>query len=142
MAAFYTLLYIAEPADAEAVGCDDDVDDRWPSIWLKHIGDLELVHLWSVVAKLPQERGRNLMGDLLFQGGDEGPFVMRVPAEFVTAVANLSAEQMPEVAAEWGQIEELADWQPAELANIVSQLREFARRAVMSGKSVLQVVHL
>jgi hypothetical protein len=142
VAAFYTLLYIAAPADAEAVGCDEDAADRWPSVWLKHVGDLELVQLWSAVADLPPEPGRTLMGDLLFQGGEDGPFVMRVPERFVAALASLEAERVPAIAAAWGRSEELADWRPEELAGVVGELREFAQRAVASGQAVLQVATL
>lgn len=142
MAAFYTLLYIADLADAEAVGCDEDAANRWPSLWLRHIGDQELVALWATIADLPPEPGRTLMADLLLQGSDEGPFVMRVRPAFVSAVAAVPAERVPEVAAAWGRAEGLADWPPVELAAVVGQLREFAQRAVTSGQSVLQVAHL
>jgi len=142
VAAFDTLLYIADPADAEAVGCDEDAADRWPSVWLKHIGDLELVLLWSAVADLSPEPGRTLMGDLLFQGGEDGPFVMRVPMPFVVALADLPAERVPAVAATWGGSEELADWRPEELAGVISELREFTQRAKASGQAVLQVATL
>jgi Zn-dependent protease len=116
VAAFYTELYIADPADAEAVGCEEDAIDRWPSVWLPHIGDQELVQLWGIVADLPDEPGRTLMAELLFQGGDDGPFVMRVPAPFVSAIAGVADEQLPEVAAAWGRTDELADWPPDELS--------------------------
>jgi len=82
------------------------------------------------------------MADLLFQASDEGPFVMRVPPAFVAALAAIPAERIPEVASMWGQTEELADWQPAELTTVIEQLREFARRAVTSGKPMLQVANL
>jgi hypothetical protein len=142
VAAFYTLLYIADPHEAEAIGRDEDTADRCPCLWLRHIGDQELVALWATVADLPPEPGRTLMADLLFQGSDEGPFVMRVPPAFVAAVAAIPAERVPEVAAEWGRSELLAHWQPAELAAVVSQLREFSRRAAAAGQSMLQVAHL
>ena len=142
MAAIYTLLYVADPSDAESVGCDEDADTRWPSVWLKHIGDQELVHLWSVLADLPPKPAQTLMGDLLFQGGDDGPFVMRVPAEFVAALAALPETRVSEVAAAWGRLEELADWPPSELSAVVNELRAFAKRTVDSGQSVLQVANL
>ena len=126
MAAFYTLLYIADPADAEAVGCAEDAADRWPSVWLKHIGDLELVQLWSAVADLPPKSG-TLMDDLVFQGGEEGPFVMRVPPAFVAALARVPEDHVPAIAAAWGRSEELADWQPEDLSGVVGELRAFCR---------------
>ena len=142
MAAFYTLLYIADPADAVAVGCEEDAADRWPSLWLRHVGDLELVALWAALGNSASETEGTLMADLLFQASDEGPFVMRVPPAFVAALAAIPAERIPEVASMWGQTEELADWQPAELTTVIEQLREFARRAVTSGKPMLQVANL
>jgi hypothetical protein len=82
------------------------------------------------------------MADLLFQGSEEGPFVMRVPLAFVASLAAIPDERVSELAVAWGRTEELADWQPTELATVIRQLREFAQKAVASGKSVLQVANL
>jgi hypothetical protein len=65
-----------------------------------------------------------------------------VPERFVAALASLEAERVPAVATAWGRSEELADWQPEELAGVVGELREFAQRAVASGQTVLQVATL
>lgn len=142
MAAFYTLLYIAEPTDAEEIGCAEDAAERWPSMWLKHIGDTELVQLWALLGDLPVGSERTLMGELLYQGGDEGPFVMRVPAEFVTILSRLPKTRVAEIAAAWRGNEELAHWPLAGLAAVVDELREFAGRAITADQSVLQVANL
>jgi hypothetical protein len=142
MAAFYTLLYIAAPVDAEAIACDESAADRWPSLWLRHIGDQELVALWGLVAKPPEASGETLMADLLFQGSDEGPFVIQMPAAFVSAVAALPAERVSEVAALWGRTTDPVRWRPEDLAGVLGDLWDFAARAVACGKVVVQVAHL
>jgi hypothetical protein len=142
MAAFYTLLYIASAEDAEALAIEEDPQDRWPSLWLKHIGDLELVALWDLLTKEPSGSAGTLMEDLLFQASDEGPFVMGVPPEFVAAVAAISDRDAAKVASAWGETDELADWQQKDLERTLNELRQFARQAVASNCPVLQVADL
>jgi len=144
MASFSTLLYIADPDDAETIGLDSDEDaaERWRSLWLRHLGDLELVRLGLIVASAPDELGGTLMAELLYQAGDEGPFVMRVPQDFVASIAKIPDSRIAEVAAAWNQFDELKHWKRQELVETVSNLREFFRAAVASGKSVLQVASL
>jgi hypothetical protein len=142
MAAFYTLLYNAPLEAAEAIAFDEEAQDRWPSVWLKHIGDLELVALWEVIGGSPSASGGTLMANLVFQGSEEGPFVMSVPPEFITAVASIPDHEASNVAATWGQIEELADWQKEELVSVLNDLRNFAKQALASGQPVLQIAEL
>jgi hypothetical protein len=144
MAAFYTLFYIAPPEAAEAIAFDEDAIDRWPSVWLRHIGDLELVALWNVIDEKSQESEGTLMADLIFQGSDEGPFVMRVPPEFIAAVASIPDDEAPDVATAWSRAAELPDWRwrQEEVTRLLNELRTFAQQALASGQPVLQVAEI
>jgi hypothetical protein len=110
MAAVDTLLYIAARNEAEAIATAEDADARWPSIWLRHVGDQELVALWGVLSGHSPELGTTLMAELLFQGSESGPFVMRVPDEFVSTVAAVQVSAYHHVAEEWQRAAGLPDW--------------------------------
>ena len=144
MAAFYTLFYIAPPEAAEAIAFDEEAIDRWPSIWLRHVGDLELVALWNVIDEKAQESEVTLMADLIFQGSDEGPFVMRVPQQFIAAVASIPDDERRDVVAKWTHDAELPDWRwrQEEVTKLLQELRTFAQQAVASGQPVLQVARI
>jgi hypothetical protein len=101
-----------------------------------------LVALWEAIAVSPSESEGTLMADLVFQGSEEGPFVMRVPPEFIAGVASIPDQDVPQVAAAWGRIEELAHWRKEELVSVLNELRNFARQALASGHPVLQVASL
>ena len=140
MSSFYTLLYIANPEDAEEIGLDEseDAGQRWKSLWLRSIGDLELVALWTIIEPSNPENIGTLMADLLFAGGDDGPFVTKVPDGFIQSVATLPDSRIPEVVNAWNQIDEMTHWDEAALANTISAIRALSQQSLASGQSVLQ----
>lgn len=77
------------------------------------------------------------MADLLFQASEDGPFAMRIPPEFIKAVASIDDNRISEVAKRWGRTEELAFWHEADIIRALTELKTFATQA--EGLTVLQV---
>ncbi|MCA9071486.1 MAG: hypothetical protein KDA84_21310 [Planctomycetaceae bacterium] len=142
MAAFYTLLYMANPDEAKAIADSDEPQDQWPNLWLRLVGDLELVELWRVLDEATADDEGTLMGDLLYQSGDEETFVMETPDSFVTAVAEIPESKLPEIAEAWGRVDELSHWKAHELVETLSELRTFCQKANSTGCPILQVSYM
>jgi hypothetical protein len=84
------------------------------------------------------------MAELLYQGSEDGPFVMRVPDEFVSAAAAVQPSAYRHVAEEWQRAAKLPDWRwrPEAITSALGNLCSFARRAVAERRAVLQVAVL
>jgi len=139
MAAFDTLLFVAPVTEAEAIALDpnEDAMDRWPSAWLKSIGDLELVELWDVLSE--DENEGTLMADLAWSSPDGDVMVMTTPDEFVTAMAELGESDFSRVAAQWHGGELMCHWSKEDIVTILTQLAVLCRKAVTTATPVLQV---
>jgi hypothetical protein len=144
MAVVHTLFYLAAPEEAEQIALAEEASDRWPSLWLRHVGDQELVALWGVVGRNAPGSGATVMAELLFQGSDEGPFVMRAPDEFVSAAATVQPPSYGRIAEEWCRAAGLPDWRgrPETIISALDDLCSFARRAMVEKKAMIQVAHL
>jgi len=142
MAAFYTLLYVAPISAAEdiAIDADEDAMERYPSAWLKSIGDLELVELWGIVE--PGSDAGTLMEDIAYASPDGEVMVMTVPTSFVVAMSSLPDNQREQVAQKWQSSELMADWSVADVGAVVQEILSICKRSVASGDPVLQVASL
>jgi hypothetical protein len=136
MAAFYTVLYVAPMTDAEAIAIDADEDakDRYPSAWLRQIGDEELVALWDVLDASSNEG--TLMGDLAYASPDGEVMVMPFPKDFVVALA---AADLEPVAQQWRSTDLMQLWSQADLLGVLQELRALCKCSLERGHPVLQV---
>src|SRR6266545_2000445 len=93
---WYTDWFVADIADADAIASivtDERDFDDWPHLGLKNIGELEL-----------SRYGARSAATLLHQREDEdggGILVFTVAPEFVTALAQLPADQQQRLAVTW-----------------------------------------
>lgn len=139
MAAIYTLLYVAPVSEAESIAIDADEDamNRYPSAWLRHVGDEELVALWDILDNASNEG--TLMGDLAFASPDGEVMVMPVPEEFVKAI---SAMDLEPVAQQWRSTELMQEWSQADVLSVLQELRTLGKHSLDCGNPVLQVASL
>lgn len=141
---WYTCFLIAERDDAKAiadVGDDHLRYNRWPHVWMKHVGDAELNSIWSAIRG--NDRSRNGHGDLIFtkvsNAKQDPALVYELPPEFVSDLAGSTADELPRVANAWGGTEEFIGSDTEELVEVIATLAEFAREAVAAGKPILHV---
>lgn len=139
MAAFYTLLYVAPITDAESIAQDADEDamNRYPSVFLRHIGDEELVALWDVLDAASNEG--TLMGDLAYASPDGEVMVMALPKAFVMALAAAALEPL---AQQWRSAELMQQWAVADVLTILQDISALCKRSMECGQPVLQVASL
>jgi hypothetical protein len=134
---------IAQEADAEAVASILTTEERsfddWPSLCLQGVGQLELQHLAASLRGDGQST-RSVLGSLLHQASEQGPFVAAVDSGFIEALATLEESSLGAVSEAWQQSEHLRDWPLAEVGDTLSQMVAFARRARESGTPVLELV--
>jgi hypothetical protein len=143
---YYTDWFIAGRDEAEAIASTATTEEHsfedWPHYSVKNIGLGELGALWAILRGGPFNPGRLAAGDLLFEGGEEGPYVFEVVPAFIEALAGVSKQQAERHAVAWAQTEGLARWPVPALAEIIAGLADFARRARAEGKLVLELAVL
>jgi hypothetical protein len=142
---FYTDWFLTDVSEAPVIASivltEDRAHDDWPNVALRNIGEIELVALYELL-RPGRDGGNSVSGELLFQGGEDGPFVSAVESRFVEALGGVPAGAEVELAERWQAHEALADWSTDELAEVLRSLTEFARAARTAGKPVLQMVVL
>jgi hypothetical protein len=72
------------------------------------------------------------------EGSQEGPWVVKLPADLVAALAGLDESAQRRVGTRWAQIEEFAldGWQVADVCNTLEGICGLARQATESAQSV------
>jgi hypothetical protein len=139
---FFTDWFLANEDEAEAVASVVTTEahsfEEWPNIAMKNIGDMELRALWGVL-RGDSSLSDSVMGKLLFQASDEGPFVCRVVPEFIAALATIPGPDLSTIAAAWARAEMMSRWAPVTLAELLGELVQFARRAQREAKPLLQM---
>jgi hypothetical protein len=142
----YTDWFLAEESEAEALAAAEVPWDEWPSLSIKSILDTELMLLWGVLRGDPS-RMDHISEPLPLSSDPEDPSewsesgvsVGRVAPDFIAALAALEKPDIDRVASQWQRREGLGEWPLAELAGVLREFVEFARRAVREGKSVLSL---
>lgn len=95
-----------------------------------------LGQLVALAAGVPWSAG--LVGtELIWSGGDEGPWLMSIQDTVRDTLAAVTTAQMPELSAQWGRIEELASpgpLPPGQLVPVIEEIAGLARRARDTGQ--------
>src|SRR5262249_43255558 len=132
---FYTDWFIAHDSEAEAIAAissdEETTFDDWPNLQMKGVGDTELAALWALVQG-DREAADDVCGDRLLEWYDEDGgmvYVSRVVPEFITARAAVQLADMKVLAVRWAQAEGLAGWEQSDVASLLGEIVEFARRA-------------
>ena len=134
MTAFFSELFRIEPSELESLLDPDLERTESNSLWLRSLGDLELVGLWE---SLPHSQaGDSLMGELL---AEDGALILSVPEDFLKALAQLNETHMETVSQKWQQSEEMAHWSIAELTDVLKRLHSFVCQAQASGQIIVQL---
>lgn len=121
MAAFYTLVYVAPVEDAETIAIDanEDAIDRYPSAWLRLIGDQELVELWDTLDGETNEG--TLFASLVYESPGGEMLVTQFPQAFVVAVGKVATVDLERIAQEWNATELMQDWSPADVLAVLEE---------------------
>ncbi len=67
---------------------------------------------------------------------------MRLPADFVTAIESVGDGDIDAVAQQWSKMDELADWEISELADVVRRIRGLVHAANSNNQIVVQLFEL
>jgi hypothetical protein len=76
------------------------------------------------------------------EDNSEGPWVYELPEDIVATLADLPEADEPRVAADWAATDELADWSPELVRDMLHELARCARRAALANKRLLMWVCL
>jgi hypothetical protein len=134
---FYTDWFIAGEDEAEKLASSDSPFDEWRSLSLRNIGEVDLMALSAIIHGKEPSQAESVSEGLLYQGSDEGPFVVRVAPAFVDSLANIQDSDWSGLALLWAATEELAGAPPSDLSQTIAQLSAFARQSRLDGKPIL-----
>ena len=135
MAALFTELYRVSP-DALDTLLDPELEsDPKFSIWLRGLGDIELVGLWEALPDA--ESDGTLMADPLSDLETEC-VLLGVPDNFLRCIRSVTDAQVPDVVAKWQQVDELSDWSPEDLTQYLNDIRRLANDAAANNQLVVQ----
>src|SRR5437879_5564781 len=100
-----TDLVVATRAEAQRV-CDSDNPSReFSGLDAKGIDTVKLGTLHAILTGTEFDPSL-IPGDLLASGGDDGPWVIEVPADLVKRLAALDTKQVAEAATKWAKTAE------------------------------------
>ncbi|NUP08840.1 MAG: hypothetical protein HOW73_22565 [Polyangiaceae bacterium] len=139
----FTDWLIATEAEAASVAMIDSTQERsykdWPHLALQGIGLMEFEHLAAIV-RGDGDNARAMVGELLHQATEEGPFVAAVDPAFIDGLAALADTSLSNVATSWQQSDYLREWPLPELTRTLGHIVAFARRSRQAEKAVLQLM--
>jgi len=135
MAAFFTELFRVDPADVDSLADPELEPNPETSIWLRHIGDLELVGLWELLPGA--ESDGTLMAEPLTET-DAECVVLSIPSNFLQCVRELPESDIPGIIQRWNEMEELSHWTSENLTQLFISLRNLVSDAHAAGQVVVQ----
>ncbi|PHS03242.1 MAG: hypothetical protein COA78_18715 [Blastopirellula sp.] len=137
MAAFFTELFRVDPADVESLLAPELERNDDTSLWLRNLGDLELVELWE---SLPNsESDGTLMSDVAAAGES---LVFTLPENFITSIRDLADADIQSIADNWALMDELVSWQVSDLVDVIRRIRGFIRDAGKDNQIVVQLAEM
>jgi hypothetical protein len=136
---WYTDWFLAGEDEAEAIASiatdEGHSFDDWPHLALRSVGETELAALWGALGD-----DSELASEPLFVGDEqEGPLVRRVDPRLIAGLAALKKPGLDRVATAWHACEQVAEWEPGTVAEVLREMADFARRAKRARKPVLQL---
>ena len=137
MAAFFTELFRIDPAEIESLLDPELERNEEDSLWLRNLGDLELVGLWDVLPNA--ESDGTLMAEML---AADAALVIGLPENFVTAMSNLADDQVAHVARQWSQMDEMDSWKVSDLEDIIRRIRKLIHDAQANNQIVVQLAEM
>ena len=135
MAAFFTELFRIKPDEAETLLNSDLDREAIPSLWVRSMGDLELVGLWE---SLPNGESEGTLLAEPLSDLDADQIVTKLPDGFAYCISALHDEEVDEVAEQWSKMEELKHWDLPDLIQVVRDIQILVRDAEANGEIVVQ----
>lgn len=147
----WTDWFIADPADAEAIAAtvsEDRDKAEWPHLELSGVIESSLMALWGVLKGTPGEWA-DIVGESLHQVGEAdehgvGPdgmvLVTRVDTDFIAALEGLTDNEVAAHAKTWIKDESMEGWKLKDAKDTLRAMADFAKRAKVAGKPVLELV--
>lgn len=139
MSALYTALHRVAPSEVDSLRNTELESAPETSIWLRGIGDLELVELWELLPGAQSEG--TLMADVL-DSPDAEIVLIAVPQNFLDCVRNLPESQILSIMEQWHEIDELSGRTHGQLAAAFADLRQLALAAHDAGQLVVQTAEI
>lgn len=137
MAAFFTEFFRVAPANVESL-FDPELERRDDSsLWLRSLGDLELVGLWEVLPN--SEPDGTLMGNVVAAGTS---LVFSIPDDFASSIHELTDDNVQSVAQNWARMDGLSSWQVADLAEVICNIRTLVRAAKEDQQIIVQLAEI
>jgi hypothetical protein len=103
----------------------DTIDELSPVV-MKNIDPIKLASLAGIVAEVPyEEMIETLLIPKLLAPEEEMPPVIQIPTRVLTALSNLSDEQITAAAKTWAKTEELKldRWKAADCVSVINELK-------------------
>lgn len=126
-------------SEEEIPSIDNFETNQGNSIWLRGLGDLELVGLWEILPG--SQADGTLMADMLTEPDTVSVF-MSVPNNFLECICNLDDAETPSILDRWRMMGELANCSKDQLGESLATLRDFAREAKAADEVVVQKFEL
>jgi len=131
---------VVDRSEAQRV-CDATCpSEEFSGLDAKGIDTVKLGTLYAVLTEIEFDSAF-MSGDPLASGGDEGPWVVEVPADLVQRLAKLDAKQLAAVAAKWAKTEEFSpqydNWPAEAVHEVLAELVKLCTQAMAARKSVL-----
>lgn len=139
-----TQIVMADEREAAELAEDASPCGRWPGIDAPGVDQVKLAMLWDLVSA--EDGGDHRLDAFapLEEVSPDGPWVFRVPAPLVAALAALEVARAAEVASAWAATDELQvdGWEPEDVRQLLDGLRGVARAAGAARKPLLMRVSL
>ena len=144
-------LFVATDAEIDDAVVEEGPAERFPAVEAKSVDDVKLTSLNGIATGRSFDLDDGIFDrlyeevPLLRDGGEEGPWVFRVPAPLVSALASADDGRLGEINEAWARTEE---WQaegvvaPDDTQWLVDDLARLARDAEAAGKNVYVWVSL
>jgi hypothetical protein len=127
----YSDLFVAAESDAQAIATADDAFERWHSVSLKDVLELE----WMAFAKAART---DVFGEPLFLDQDGGRVVCAMTEHVQRRLAAIAVDERRALARTWrSHAENLAAWPDEAMDRALAEVCALAQRALAEQKSVL-----
>jgi len=137
MAAFFTELFRVEPANVESLFDPQLERGNDSSLWLRNLGDLELVGLWNALPN--SDPDATMLGNVVAAGP---ALAFSLPEDFVNSIHELTDDSIQTVAQNWRKMDELASCPVADLAEAICNVRTLVRDARRDQQIVVQLAEM
>ncbi len=139
-----TDIVVADSSEAIAVAQSSVPSRDWEGIDAKGIEHVKLAQLSAILRDESYDPDFVTQIEDLAEVSEEGPWVFRLPQDFVHRLASLSEDQTPVVAEKWAKTEEfiLDGWAASDVASVLSDLHRVAEIACSRDKALLMWMSL